>query len=178
LTLTISAASPGLFILDVPVNASYIQRNGVNISSWIYMQSPTPHIYFGDSLPSAVWSFIFQTSPSETNESSSGGFYLLIIKVVNFDLPIFGANVTIGNETKTTDVLGQVSFKLVLGEYNISAQYKKSVTSTKMRVACDAVVPLDFKDANFQYDPSKYWFLLLLIPFIIAIAFIIKRKKR
>jgi hypothetical protein len=178
LTFGLLGSTPMLIYADVPQNASYVQKDGVNQTGWTYSTSPWPHIVIETSSLS-TWSFVFPSQGQNEEDWNSGGLYRVVFRAVGLSsLPISNVKVTIGGVSRFTDALGLAVFNLPYGESTVVATFGNETKRMNVFVNGEKTYGLDFNYNVVGGKSSTIYLVVPIVVFLVCIVALMLPRKR
>lgn len=155
LNFTIDGNTPVQLAVGVPKNASYILKDGVNMTEWTYQRSPS-HIYF-DITSFSNYAFVFEPSDDE-HIGPVPANKRVEVKVRLDGEWVQGCNVTMeggpANRTEwgLTDYFGSIKFSLKIGSYEVVATYEQYRKVRQVNVTTHMTIWIDFTSEDIIPD--------------------------
>ncbi len=156
----ISVVGDGNYVNQISIDSVNIDSQ--TIPSTYYSGSHTVEITLG-------------TSPIEEPIIIAGD-YTLTVFITQNNIHVSNANVTIGGDTKQTNLLGYATFTLPYGTYTVTATLGEHTKTVQVLVNQDKTIGINFEAATTMSNPSIV--ALPLLVFAIATAVILFMRKR
>lgn len=130
--------------------------------------------------PSAVLQVTLSINETD-NKTKATGYYVLNVYVSINGLPASNANVSIGGQSKITNVFGKTSFTISYGTYELTVQVGKNIERMTVLINEPKIIPFAFSIEPSKTDYLFYFKVLALIVCINMLFFIgvtVKKSKK